>query len=671
MLKAKTAFLLRQKSCCNPFGDYVKPKTAGLRAITRKAIANHPDLNLRLGQKICDICRKKMMKTHVETVDQEKSPTTDSNDTIDADKYSPKPGCSEDSEYLSQRAELSILNQSLQLIGESPVRTITRKRESDNEPDMKDYISVTVDGIKQHARKHLMLCNLHEAYEFFKELHPDVKVGFSKFAELHPRQCVLAGSSGTHSICVCTTHQNIKLMFTGCKSDSVTKGEFKHYRHCLAAIQCNPPRIECFFGKCLQCPGTDRLREKLERNMQEDMIAQIQYKQWTSTDRSNLETRVQTVPEFMESFESSLCKLLLHDFIAKQQVSCLQSLRRNLEPGVILVIADFAENYSFVVQDASQSFHWNNLQATIHPFVYYYKSDEQDSPVHNNLVIISECNIHDTVAVHLYQKQPVQFLTNSNGQSPRRICYFSGGCAAQYKNRKNFINLCHHEEDFGIPAEWHFFATSHGKGPSDGLGGTIKRLAARASLQRPYENQITTPQQLFEFAQSELKNINCQFVSTEQYKQESQILKDRFEVARTIPGTQKLHYFCPISKERVRVKTFSSSDEYRDEHISLTPAVSSVSAINGYVTVAYDNLWWLACVKESISESHELQVTFLHPHGPAKSYTFPEPPDILTIDYHDVLTSVHPVTATGCTYSVSDKETKAAMPALKKKKLRA
>ena len=44
-----------------------------------------------------------------------------------------------------------------------------------------------------------------------------------------------------------------------------------------------------------------------------------------------------------------------------------------------------------------------------------------------------------------------------------------------------------HEADFGVPAEWHFSATSHGKGACDGVGGTVKRLAARASLQRPYE----------------------------------------------------------------------------------------------------------------------------------------------------------------------------------------
>ena len=58
-----------------------------------------------------------------------------------------------------------------------------------------------------------------------------------------------------------------------------------------------------------------------------------------------------------------------------------------------------------------------------------------------------------------------------------KITYFSDGCAAQYKNCKNLINLCYHKEDFGIPAEWHFFATSHGKDPCDGVKGTVKREA--------------------------------------------------------------------------------------------------------------------------------------------------------------------------------------------------
>jgi len=66
------------------------------------------------------------------------------------------------------------------------------------------------------------------------------------------------------------------------------------------------------------------------------------------------------------------------------------------------------------------------------------------------------------------------------------MTYFSDAAISQYKNFKNFTNLCLHEEDFGITAEGNFFSASHGKGSCDGLGGNIKRLARRASLQRPY-----------------------------------------------------------------------------------------------------------------------------------------------------------------------------------------
>lgn len=53
--------------------------------------------------------------------------------------------------------------------------------------------------------------------------------------------------------------------------------------------------------------------------------------------------------------------------------------------------------------------------------------------------------------------------------------------------------LCHHEADFGLQAEWHFFATSHGKSP----GGTIKRDVRRASLQRTTDHHILTPEAMF------------------------------------------------------------------------------------------------------------------------------------------------------------------------------
>jgi hypothetical protein len=71
-----------------------------------------------------------------------------------------------------------------------------------------------------------------------------------------------------------------------------------------------------------------------------------------------------------------LLLLLHHSFIATQQAMFLKELKRNLQSGEFVVLCDFAENYSFVLQDEAQGFHWNNAKATIHPFVIYFKKSD-------------------------------------------------------------------------------------------------------------------------------------------------------------------------------------------------------------------------------------------------------------------------------------------------------
>jgi hypothetical protein len=66
----------------------------------------------------------------------------------------------------------------------------------------KDCVFIKVSGVKIQEQKGLLLCNLKELYSNFKNSHPGVKVGFSKLACLHSRNCILAGASGTHSVCI-------------------------------------------------------------------------------------------------------------------------------------------------------------------------------------------------------------------------------------------------------------------------------------------------------------------------------------------------------------------------------------------------------------------------------------------------------------------------------------
>ena len=81
------------------------------------------------------------------------------------------------------------------------------------------------------------------------------------------------------------------------------------------------------------------------------------------------------------------------------------------------------------------------------------------------------------------------------------------------------ISICnYHSSDFGLDAEWVFHATSHGKTACDGVGGTVKRVTARASLQRPIENQILRVEDMFIFRQENIKGIEFILISTEDVK---------------------------------------------------------------------------------------------------------------------------------------------------------
>ena len=97
----------------------------------------------------------------------------------------------------------------------------------------------------------------------------------------------------------------------------------------------------------------------------------------------------------------------------------------------------------------------------------------------------------------------------------------------------------------------------HVKGECDGVGGTVKRLAARASLQRPYRDPILTPYQLFEFGCKDILTVNFHYATVEDHDRETTLLIKRFELTRTISGMHQLHSFCPISSEKLECREFS------------------------------------------------------------------------------------------------------------------
>lgn len=79
-------------------------------------------------------------------------------------------------------------------------------------PNKKDTIIIKTNGENKKLQKRLLLTDIKVLHTQFKEEYPAFPIGLIKFAELRPKNCVSAGASGTHSVCICVVHQNFKMM---------------------------------------------------------------------------------------------------------------------------------------------------------------------------------------------------------------------------------------------------------------------------------------------------------------------------------------------------------------------------------------------------------------------------------------------------------------------------
>ena len=115
----------------------------------------------------------------------------------------------------SQKGLLAEPNKKLgKKISEDIVKCILDLYQSDEYsrccPGKKKFVSVTIDGVKCHKQKHLLLINLKELHLAFLNI-TDYKIGFSKFFQLHLKWCVTVDStSGVHAVCVYTKYIRIQ-----------------------------------------------------------------------------------------------------------------------------------------------------------------------------------------------------------------------------------------------------------------------------------------------------------------------------------------------------------------------------------------------------------------------------------------------------------------------------
>ena len=244
-------------------------------------------------------------------------------------------------------------------------------------------------------------------------------------------------------------------------------------------------------------------------------------------------------------FKKGLQEFEVHANCVKIQYNQLKALKSNLPKGHLIVQMDFAENYSCQSVEEVQSAYWNTTQVTIHPAVAYYKNQDDDSFIHQNIVLISDELAHNAITVYVILRKLVPELKKLLPEVSY-IHYFTDSPTSQYRNKTMFHILTKHQDEFGVPASWHCFEAGHGKGPCDGVGGTTKRMADEAVQQ--LKAIIQDADEFFLRAQTQMAKsaIKYLFVTKESCT-EAQKSIDDFGNLQPVPGTMKLHAVIPIA----------------------------------------------------------------------------------------------------------------------------
>ena len=522
-------------------------------------------------------------------------------------------------------------------------------------PGTSDKVSIAK---KVYEQKRLILLNsCAELWIVFKELHPENKIGLTRFTQLRPKWCVSPGSAGTHKVCVCVHHENAKLLAIACGCN---------YKDLVEILVCDVTDKGCMVHRCENCPGDSALTTYLNSVFEissddeedlDDEELHISFQQWEATDRATIITYSLPVSEFIIYVVENISTFTEHSYLSKCQAAYLRETLNDLPRNKMVVQLDFSENYEFVIQDEIQPYHWTKEYCTVHPVILHVQIDQAVEV--KSLCFLSNDLSHDTSFVWALQKIIASYVKREFPHISV-LEYFSDGCAGQYKNFKNFLNLTYHLNDFGLIGIWNFFASCHGKSPTDGLGAGVKRKLRNKSLTVGPQDAILTSTKAYEYVTEAMPSIKFFHIDQDEIFTDKTMLEQRYRKGSTVIGTRSFHHFSSEITGTVIYRRTSSDSRPTGTHCFFHSAPAFTAAdlpISTYIACSYDDRWWIGTVQRI--EDGDIRVNFLHPSGPSKSFYWPARQDICWVPIVDVLSKLTPPdmsTSTGRRYKFSESQ---------------
>ena len=220
-------------------------------------------------------------------------------------------------------------------------------------------------------------------------------------------------------------------------------------------------------------------------------------------------------------------------YVKRQQKHFFDTQKSKVDGKRCVLHVDFSENATLKGQDEPQSAHWTHSEAGL--FTAYIWVSKQSEESH---IVVTDDVHHTKDQVWTFMSSLLEDITTRH-LNIEVIDVFSDGTSTQFKQKYLFSNLAKWESTFGIKVNWHFFATSHGKGIIDGIGGTVKRSVWQAV--RSGNAEASSPYQFYEVAVLRNKNVRFHYISADKVKEESERMQPYWDSVLGVTGTRQVH----------------------------------------------------------------------------------------------------------------------------------
>ena len=181
----------------------------------------------------------------------------------------------------------------------------------------------------------------------------------------------------------------------------------------------------------------------------------------------------ESIDSAIRNFKSTMTTLEHHIYVKRVQFNYYSNIKNNLGKSDLLVQVDYRRSYENKQQHEIQSAYFGHTTFSIFTACCYLR-DSEDNLVSESITVTSELPDHSRAAAITCVSKVIENVRENHQHLPLRINVFvwSDGCAAQFRSRYVFTLLS--TLDTSLNLTWCYNERHHGKGPMDGIGGTLK-----------------------------------------------------------------------------------------------------------------------------------------------------------------------------------------------------